>query len=90
VPDLRASVLKVPHHGSRHQEAAFLDAVGARVVLTSVGAQNTYGHPSQEVLDRLLDAGARSYRTDLDGDIALAHRDGRLVVVGRRGSGTRR
>jgi competence protein ComEC len=90
VPDLRATVLKVPHHGSRHQEQAFLDAVGARVVLTSVGADNTYGHPSPEVLDRLLDRGARSYRTDLDGDIALAHRDGRLVVVGRRGSGTSR
>ena len=42
--DLRATVLKLPHHGSRHQEPAFLDAVGARVVLTSVGADNTYGH----------------------------------------------
>jgi competence protein ComEC len=90
VPDLRSTVLKVPHHGSRHQEEAFLDAVAARVVLTSVGADNTYGHPSTEVLDRLLDAGARSYRTDLDGDIALAHREGRLVVVGRRGTGTSR
>jgi competence protein ComEC len=88
--DLRAMVLKVPHHGSRHQEPAFLDAVGAGVVLTSVGADNTYGHPSPEVLDRLLGGGARSFRTDLDGDIALAHRDGRLVVVGRRGTGTSR
>ena len=47
--DLRADVLKLPHHGSRHQEPRFLDAVGARVVLTSVGADNTYGHPSLEV-----------------------------------------
>jgi competence protein ComEC len=85
--DLRATVLKLPHHGSRHQEPAFLDAVGARVVLTSVGAGNTYGHPSGEVLGRLTAAGARSFRTDLHGDLALAHRDGRLVVV-PRGSGT--
>ncbi|MEX2289520.1 MAG: ComEC/Rec2 family competence protein [Mycobacteriales bacterium] len=83
--DLRATVLKVPHHGSRHQEQAFLDAVGAAVVLTSVGADNTYGHPSADVLDRLVERGARSFRTDLDGDIALAHRDGRLVVVPRGG-----
>jgi competence protein ComEC len=87
---LQATVLKLPHHGSRHQEPAFLDAVGAGVVLTSVGADNTYGHPSPEVLDRLLRGGARSFRTDLDGDIALAQPGGRLVVVGRRGSGSSR
>lgn len=81
--DLRAVVLKVPHHGSDHQEPAFLDAVGASVVLTSVGADNTYGHPSRDTLDRLTARGARSFRTDLDGDVALAHRDGRLVVVAR-------
>jgi competence protein ComEC len=86
--DVRADVLKVPHHGSAHQDPGFLDAVGARVVLTSVGEGNDYGHPSQQTLGRLLDAGALSLRTDLDGDIALAHQDGRLVAVGRRGSGT--
>jgi len=36
------------------------------------------------VLDRLTAAGAQSFRTDLHGDIALAHRDGRLVIVPRR------
>lgn len=81
--DLRAVVLKVPHHGSDHQEDDFLDAVGASVVLTSVGAGNTYGHPSRQTLDRLTSRGARSFRTDLNGDVALAHRDGRLVVVAR-------
>jgi competence protein ComEC len=85
--DLRADVLKVPHHGSRHQDPDFLRAVGAAVVVTSVGADNDYGHPSQEVLDALRSGGARSFRTDLDGDVALAHRDGWLVVVGRSGSG---
>jgi competence protein ComEC len=81
--DLRATVLKVPHHGSDHQEPAFLDAVGASVVLTSVGTDNSYGHPSARTLDRLTAGGARSFRTDRDGDIALAHRAGRLVVVAR-------
>ena len=86
--DLRADVLKVPHHGSDHQEPAFLDAVGASVALTSVGADNTYGHPSADTLGRLTARGTRSYRTDRDGDIALVLRDGRLVVVGRRGQGS--
>ncbi len=88
--DLRADVLKVPHHGSGAQEPAFLDAVGAAVTVTSVGAGNTYGHPSSATLDRLLDAGGRSFRTDLDGDIALVHRGGQLIVVGRRGQGSTR
>jgi competence protein ComEC len=86
--DVRADVLKVPHHGSEAQEPAFLDAVGASVTLTSVGADNSYGHPSADILGRLLAGGARSFRTDLDGDIALAHRQGRLVAVGRKGSGS--
>ena len=82
--DLRADVLKVPHHGSGAQEPAFLDAVGASTVLTSVGTDNTYGHPSARTLSRLVRGGARSFRTDLHGDVALVHRDGRLVVVTRR------
>ncbi len=81
--DVRAAVLKVPHHGSDHQDPAFLDAVGARLVLTSVGAGNTYGHPSAGTLSRLTAGGAQSFRTDQDGDVALAVRDGRLVVVPR-------
>ena len=81
--DLRADVLKVPHHGSRHQEPAFLAAVDPAVVVTSVGADNTYGHPSAPLLEGLVAGGAVSYRTDLDGDVALATRGGRLVVVAR-------
>ena len=85
--DVRADVLKVPHHGSDHQEHAFLDAVGAVVVVSSLGADNTYGHPSAETLARLTARGADSYRTDLHGDIALAHRDSRLMVVPRGPTG---
>ena len=88
VPDLRSDVLKVPHHGSAHQDPAFLDAVRPRLALTSVGTDNGYGHPSADILGRLLAGGARSYRTDRDGDVALALRDGRLVSSGRSGPGT--
>jgi competence protein ComEC len=84
---LGADVLKVPHHGSAHQEPGFLDAVHPRIALTSVGADNTYGHPARATLARLMSGGARSYRTDRDGDSALVERDGRLHAVGSRGTG---
>ena len=45
--DLRADVLKVPHHGSGDADPEFLAASGARVALVSVGADNTYGHPDR-------------------------------------------
>lgn len=85
--DLRADVLKVPHHGSDHQEPRFLAATGASLALSSVGAGNTYGHPSARTLDRLRAAGARSYRTDQDGSVALVPRRGSVVAIGRRGGG---
>jgi competence protein ComEC len=84
--DVRADVLKTPHHGSAHQDLGFLDAVGARLVITSVGAGNTYGHPSALTLDHLTRRGALSLRTDLHGDVALVLRDDSLAVVTRSGS----
>lgn len=69
---LRATVLKVAHHGSRSSSgAAFLEAVGPRLALVSVGAGNSYGHPSPDVMLRLVDAGATVLRTDQLGSIVL-------------------
>ena len=57
--DLRATVLKVAHHGSRYASGArFLRAVGARIAIVSVGAGNEYGHPAGETLARLARTGA--------------------------------
>ncbi|MDV6012059.1 DNA internalization-related competence protein ComEC/Rec2 [Haloechinothrix sp. LS1_15] len=69
--DLRAEVLKVPHHGSAATHAEFLDAVAPEVAVVSSGHGNPYGHPDGEVLDHLTEAGARVARTDEHGDIAL-------------------
>jgi competence protein ComEC len=69
--DLRADVLKVPHHGSRFNAGEFLAAVRPRVAIVSVGAHNSYGHPSQHVIDGLTQAGAWVLRTDLTGDVAV-------------------
>lgn len=71
VPGLAVDVLKVPHHGSRHQEVEFLTGLGARVALVSVGEGNTHGHPAPEVLVSLEAAGVEVFRTDLDGDVLV-------------------
>jgi competence protein ComEC len=79
---LRADVLKVPHHGSDRQDPRFVAAVGASVALVSVGRDNPYGHPGRHTMRRLQEHGVRSFRSDLDGAVAVA-RDGRgrLVAV---------
>ena len=64
---LGADVLKVPHHGSGDADPAFA-ASGACVALISVGADNTYGHPTRRLLTWLSQAGMRVHRTDRDGD----------------------
>jgi competence protein ComEC len=51
---LDAEVLKAGHHGSRtYSSSPFLNAVTPEVVIISLGAGNTYGHPHQETLDRI-------------------------------------
>jgi beta-lactamase superfamily II metal-dependent hydrolase len=70
---LDADVLKAGHHGSRTSSSLpFLNAVTPEVVIISLGAGNTYGHPHQEPLDRISAAGVeRLFRTDIDGTITL-------------------
>jgi competence protein ComEC len=80
---LGVDVLKVAHHGSSFQDAAFLDAVHPAIAFVSVGAGNPYGHPNLSVLDRLARRGARVLRTDLDGDLAAVEVRGRLAVAVR-------
>jgi competence protein ComEC len=84
---LGADVLKVPHHGSSHQLPEFLRAVHPRLTMTSVGAGNPFGHPSPATIGQLVHEGARSYRTDRDGDIALVDRGGSLFSEARHGRG---
>jgi len=81
--DVRADVLKVPHHGSAYQHPEFLRAVGASVAVVSVGAGNDYGHPSPLLLTELARLGPRTLRTDQDGDVAVCDRGGQLTVVVR-------
>lgn len=83
--DLRADVLKVPHHGSRFVSSDFVSAVRARAAVISVGQPNDYGHPASSLLTALRLAGvATVLRTDQSGDIALsANGDGSIAALTR-------
>lgn len=85
---LRADVLKVAHHGSADTSERFTRAAAPAVATVSVGADNDYGHPTPTALRMLHDVGTQVHRTDLEGDVAVVVRDGRIAVVGR-GSGQR-
>lgn len=78
--DLHADVLKVGHHGSDTSTSGqFLDAVRPAYAIISVGKGNAYGHPAQDVLDRLRASGCTILRTDLYGTI-ICHSDGFHVI----------
>ncbi len=70
--DLKADILKVPHHGSKTSSSTgFLLAVRPSLAVISVAKNNSYGHPNAEVLARLRAIGAETKRTDELGDIEL-------------------
>lgn len=83
VPGLMVDVLKVPHHGSRYQDAAWLQSLHPSVALISVGAGNDYGHPAPSTVDLLRRSGAQVVRTDQSGEVAVVVRDGRPHLVCR-------
>lgn len=77
--DIKADVLKVCHHGSNTSSSyVFLREVAPEYAVISVGANNQYGHPTEEALGRLTDVGAVIFRTDEQGTI-ICTTDGTTV-----------
>lgn len=77
--NLQSTVLKVGHHGSDTSTSyPFLRAVAPQYAVISVGAGNSYGHPTEAVLSRLRDAGVTTFRTDMQGEITAVS-DGQTV-----------
>lgn len=69
LPDIE--VIAVGHHGAATSTSSeLLKALRPETALISVG-DNSYGHPSNQTLRRLLVSGAEIFRTDLQGDIHI-------------------
>jgi competence protein ComEC len=77
---LSATVLKVGHHGSETSTSyPFLREVMPQYAVISCGKGNGYGHPHEETLSKLRDAGAALYRTDMQGTVTAVS-DGKTVT----------
>jgi len=68
----QVDLVKVGHHGSRDQEMRIYEVLGAAVGLIGVGADNSYGHPTDELLAVLANTGTAAYRTDEGGLLLVA------------------
>jgi competence protein ComEC len=79
--DLKASVLKIAHHGSKYSTTQnFLDAVKPQFAVISVGKNNDFGHPHLRTLDTLKNNQIEYYRTDLQGTIIFIS-DGQVIKI---------
>jgi competence protein ComEC len=79
--DLRATILKVPHHGSRTSSSEpFVRAVNPSVAVFSVQRASRFGHPHSVVVERYRTLGAQIFRTDAHGAITV-RTDGQSVWV---------
>ncbi len=68
--NLRSDVYMAGHHGSAHSSTSrFLQAVKPKYVVISDGADNTYGHPSQDAMARFKSMHCKMFRTDVQGTV---------------------
>jgi competence protein ComEC len=77
--NLRAEVLKVPHHGSKTSSTeAFIDAVQPRYAVISVGERSRFGHPHPSVVNRYVERGVEVFQTGRDGTVTV-ETDGQAI-----------
>ena len=68
----KTDVLKVGHHGSNTSSSEkFVNETAPEVAIISVGKDNSYGHPSNEIIKRYEKVGSKIYRTDEVGNIFI-------------------
>ncbi len=81
------TVLKVTHHGSKTSSTPlFLSRFKPEIAVIQVGADNSYGHPTPQTLERLQEAGARVFRNDEHGDVIVTIQDENVDVAVTKGA----
>ncbi len=77
----KISVLQVPHHGSASGlDQEIIDRIKPKLAVISVGKDNRYGHPRQEILKILRDNDIKILRTDEDGEVEIIS-DGKIFTL---------
>ncbi|RKQ35910.1 MBL fold metallo-hydrolase [Oceanobacillus halophilus] len=85
---LEADFLQLGHHGSdTSSDPAFIEAVNPTIAIYSAGADNSYGHPSPEVVSLMKEAGIKLYGTDVHGTIVVTT-DGKEYSIATKENGT--
>lgn len=75
-------ILKVGHHGSNSSTSLeFLEYLNVKASVISCGENNPYGHPVDEVLQNITQAGSKTYRTDCNGTVMISVKDGEGFAV---------
>jgi competence protein ComEC len=83
--DIQATILKVPHHGSKTSSSApFIESVDPDVAVFSTGRAGQRSVLREEVLHRYRERNIVSYRTDTLGGIRITQKPGGLLVEGAR------
>ncbi|MEK7553609.1 MAG: hypothetical protein AAB504_02920 [Patescibacteria group bacterium] len=82
--DITADILKVPHHGSKYSSSEeFLAAARPKISSIEVG-KNSYGHPTDEVLNKLASIGSQIFRTDQNGTIKIVISENEINIFKKR------
>ena len=69
---LNSTIIKVAHHGSKSSSTEdFLKLVQPQIALIGVGANNTFGHPNSEIINKIENYNVKVYRTDEMGEIEM-------------------
>jgi competence protein ComEC len=80
IPTTKFTVVKVSHHGSADQLQEFYERISPDLALISVGQGNAYGHPTKRILEILNSIDCQIFRTDQQGSISLANKNGAIEV----------
>lgn len=78
---LKSNLIKIGHHGSDTSSIQeFLNCVSPEIAVISVGLNNSYSHPKQQILNNLQLINTQIYRTDYDGTIKLISNGTKITI----------